>query len=420
MFFIYQTLITILLILSPLIIGIRILKKKEDRQRFKEKFCVSSKKRVVGNLIWFHGSSVGEILSILPLIYELEKNKSINQILITSSTLSSAEIFKKFKYRKTVHQFFPIDSIFFSHKFLNYWKPTIAIFVESEIWPNIFKTLNKKNIPLLLLNARLTKKTFKKWNYIKNFSNNIFKNILKAYPQNNETFNYLKRLNVSKIKKIGNLKFVNNDQDKLIKLNRTLLKNLKNRKFWCASSTHSGEEIICSKVHIKLKKKYKDLLTIIIPRHIHRVDEIIKQIKDLKLNVVLHSSQPKNLKNTDIYLVDTFGETKKFYEASNVVFMGKSLTGKGGQNPLEPTRHGAAVLHGPNIENFSDIYKLLDKLKITNKVNGVNSLTSLVNKLIIKPNNKKNYLKIRKIGKKILNETKDEINSLLNNEIKKT
>jgi len=420
MFFLYQTLITILLILSPLLISIRILRKKEDKQRFKEKFCFHSKKRSKGNLVWFHGSSVGEVLSILPLIHELEKNKSIDQILITSSTLSSAEIFKKFKSRKAVHQFFPIDSILFSHKFLNYWKPTITIFVESEIWPSIFKTINKKNIPLLLLNARITKKTFKRWNYIKNFSNTIFKNISTAYPQNKETFNYLKRLNLSKIKRIGNLKFVNNNQNKLIKLNKTLLKNLKYRKFWCASSTHHGEEIICSKVHINLKKKYKDLLTIIIPRHIHRVDRIVKEIKDLKLNVVLHSSQPKKLKGTDIYLVDTYGETKKFYEASNIVFMGKSLTEKGGQNPLEPARHGSSVLYGPNIENFSDIYKLLDKLKITHKVNGINSLTNLVNKLIIKPNNKKNYLKIEKIGKKILNETKDEINSLLNNEIKKT
>ena len=144
MFFLYQILITILLILSPLIIGFRILKKKEDKKRFKEKFCIPSKKKNAGNLIWFHGSSVGEILSIIPLVNELEKNKSINQILITSSTLSSGEIFKKFKFKKTIHQFFPIDSVLFSYKFLNYWKPSIAIFVESEIWPSIFKALNKK------------------------------------------------------------------------------------------------------------------------------------------------------------------------------------------------------------------------------------------------------------------------------------
>ncbi len=420
MFFLYQVLISILLILSPLIISFRILKKKEDPKRFKEKFCFPSKKRVSGNLIWFHGSSVGELLSILPLVNELEKNQSIKQILITSSTLSSAEIFKKFKFRKTVHQFFPIDSILYSYKFLNYWKPTIAIFVESEIWPSIFKVLNKKNTPLLLLNARVTKKTFNKWNYVKNFSNSVFKNISKAYPQNNETFNYLKKLNISAIKIMGNLKFVNNNQNKLIKLDKSLLKNLKYRKIWCASSTHMGEEIICSKVHLNLKKKYKNLLTIIIPRHIHRVNKIVQEMNDLKLNVVLHSLNPKKLKNADIYLVDTYGETKKFYDCSDVVFMGKSLVGRGGQNPLEPARHGAAVLHGPNIDNFLDIYTLLDKLKITYKVNGATSLTNLVSKLIIKPNNKKRYLKIEKIGKKILNETKDEINSLLNNEIKKT
>ena len=255
---------------------------------------------------------------------------------------------------------------------------------------------------------------------MKSFSNSIFKNISKAYPQNNETLNYLKKLNVSKIKIMGNLKFISNNQDKLIKPDKALLKNLKNRRVWCASSTHLGEEIVCSKVHLNLKKKYKNLLTIIIPRHTHRVNKIVRDINDLKLNIVLHSSNPKKLENTDIYLVDTYGETKKFYDSSDVVFMGKSLIGKGGQNPLEPARHGAAVLHGPNIDNFSDIYKLLNKLKITHKVNGATSLTKLVNKLIIKPNNKKNYLKIKKIGKKILKETKDEINNLLNNEIKKT
>ena len=420
MFFLYQIFVIILLILSPVIIFFRILKKKEDPKRFKEKFCLPSKKRVAGSLIWFHGSSVGELLSVIPLIYELEKNKSINQILITSSTLSSAQIFKKFKFKKTIHQFFPIDCIIYSYKYINYWKPTIAIFIESEIWPSIFKVLNKKNTPLLLLNARITKKTFNKWNYIKSFSNSIFKNISKAYPQNNETSKYLKKLNVSKVRKIGNLKFINNKQDNFIKLNKNLLKNLKGRKIWCASSTHVGEEIICSEVHINLKKKYKNLLTIINPRHIHRTDKIAQAIKSLKLNVVLHSSHPKIIKNTDIYLVDTYGETKKFYQLSNIIFMGKSLVGNGGQNPLEPAMLGATVLHGQNIDNFTETYKLLDKMKITQMVKNTNQLTSLVNKLMIRPNNKKNYLKIEKIGKKILNETKDEINSLLNNEIKKT
>tara|TARA_B110000027_G_scaffold28366_1_gene31134 strand:- start:674 stop:1936 length:1263 start_codon:yes stop_codon:yes gene_type:complete len=420
MFFLYQLIIAILLIFSPIIIFIRILKKKEDKERYKEKFCFHSKRRVNGNLIWFHGSSVGELLSILPLVQKLEKNKSINQILITTSTLSSAQIFKKFNFKKTVHQFFPIDSIFFSYKFLNYWNPAIAIFVESEIWPSIFKVLNKKNIPLKLLNARITKKSFNKWRSIEKFSNSVFKNISIAYPQNEETFNYLKKLNVSKIKKIGNLKFFNDQQSKFIKLEKVLYKNLNLKKIWCASSTHPGEEIICANVHLNLKKKYKDLLTIIIPRHINRVNKIVAEIKDLNLNIALHSSRPKKLDNIDIYLVDTYGETKKFYQASDIVFMGKSISGNGGQNPLEPTNLGSTVLYGPNVDNFKDTYKLLNKLKIAYKVNGVKSLTRSIDKLITKPNNKKDYLEIEKIGKKILNETKDEINSLFNNEIKKT
>ena len=420
MFFLYQILITILLILSPLIIFFRILKKKEDRKRYKEKFCFPSKRRINGNLIWFHGSSVGELLSILPLVQVLEKNKSINQILITTSTLSSAQIFKKYNLKKTVHQFFPIDSIFFSYKFLNYWKPTIAIFIESEIWPSIFRVLNKKNIPLVLLNARITKKTFKKWKSVKEFSNSVFQNISIAYPQNEETLNYLKKLNISKIKKIGNLKFFNNQQSKFTKLDQTFLKNINHKKIWCASSTHPGEEIICVNAHINLKKKYKNLLTIIIPRHIHRVNKIVDEIKSLDLNVVLHSSRPKKLNDTDIYLVDTYGETKKFYQATDIVFMGKSISRKGGQNPLEPANLGSAVLYGSNVDNFKDTYKLLKKLKVAYKVYGVKSLSNSIDKLIAKPNNKKNYLEIAKIGKKILNETKDEINSLFNNEIKKT
>jgi len=420
MFFLYQLIISLLLIFSPLIIFYRIFKKKEHKKRYKEKFCLPSKKRNNGNLIWFHGSSVGELLSILPLVKELEKNKSINQILITTSTLSSAQIFKKFNFKKTIHQFFPIDSIFFSYKFLNYWKPTIAIFIESEIWPSIFKALNKKDIPLKLLNARITNKTFNKWKRIKKFSDSIFKNISTAYPQNKESFNYLKKLNISKVKKIGNLKFINNEQNKFTKLDKIFLKNINHKKIWCASSTHSGEEILCAKTHINLKKKYKNLLTIIIPRHVHRVGKIVDEIKSLDLNVALHSSKTKKLNDIDIYLVDTYGETKKFYQASNIVFMGKSLLGKGGQNPLEPSNFGSTVLYGPHIDNFKDTYKLLNKLGIAYKVNGVKSLAHSINKLIIKPNNKKNYLKIEKIGKKILKETKDEINSLFNNEIKKT
>ena len=146
MFFLYQIILTLIVLISPIIIIIRIIKNKEDKNRFLEKFSFFSKKRGVGKLIWFHGASVGEILSIIPIIEKYEKEKSINKILITSSTLSSSKVLKKFKFKKTIHQFYPIDHIFFTNKFLNYWKPNLAIFIESEIWPCMFKKLKENKI----------------------------------------------------------------------------------------------------------------------------------------------------------------------------------------------------------------------------------------------------------------------------------
>ena len=192
LFFIYQLTLSFLLIISPFIILFRIFKGKEDVLRFKEKFCSFSKKRNAGKLVWFHGASVGEIMSIIPIINKLDNDKSINQILITSSTLSSSKIIKKYKFKKVVHQFFPIDHIFFSKIFLNYWKPHVAIFLESEIWPCMFREIKFKKIPLILLNARITKKTFTRWFRFKYYSSSIFKYIDFSYPQNRETQKYLK------------------------------------------------------------------------------------------------------------------------------------------------------------------------------------------------------------------------------------
>ena len=163
MIYIYRFLINIIIVLSPLIILIRLLKKKEDIKRFKEKFSFFSKKRKAGKLIWFHTASVGELLSIVSLIKSIEKNKKISQILVTTTTLTSSKLFKKFKFKKTIHQFFPIDNNTFTKKFLNYWNPSIAIFVESEIWPNMIKNLEKKSIIKILLNARISKKSYKRW-----------------------------------------------------------------------------------------------------------------------------------------------------------------------------------------------------------------------------------------------------------------
>ena len=385
MFFLYQTIVSFLIIISPIIILYRLIKKKEDFTRFKEKFSSPTKKRIKGKLIWFHGASIGEIMSIVPLIKNYEKDSSIKQILLTSSTLSSSKIIKKFKFKKTIHQFYPIDHFFFTNKFIKYWNPSIAIFIESEIWPCMFKNLNDKGIPLILLNARLTKKTFKKWMSIKGFARNIFNNISIAYPQNLETLYFLKQMKSKKINLIGNLKFTENYDEKHDNISGKLKTQLKRKKIWVASSTHKNEEIFCAKTHIILKKKIKNLLSIIIPRHVHRTKKIINEIKDLNLNVVTHSSNPKNLKGVDIYIVDTFGETKKFHKLGSSVFLGGSIVERGGQNPLEAARFGSKIFHGPNVDNFKDIYKLLKSLKISKKVYSSKQLSSLI---IFKKNKK--------------------------------
>tara|TARA_Y100000389_G_scaffold200536_1_gene241183 strand:+ start:2652 stop:3902 length:1251 start_codon:yes stop_codon:yes gene_type:complete len=416
MFFLYQIFLSLIILTSPILIIYRVYKNKEHKIRFKEKFGFPSKKKSGKNLVWFHGASVGEILSVIPLIENYEKRKSIDQILITSSTLSSLKVLNKFKFKKTIHQFYPIDHILFTTKFLNYWKPNLAIFIDSEIWPCMFKCLDKKKIPLVLLNARITKKTFMKWGKLKKFTKEVFNKITIAYPQNQETKSFLKKFQTKKIKAIGNLKFAENDNDKSDTISNELKSQFKTKKIWVASSTHSGEEIFCAKAHINLKKKIKNLITIIIPRHIHRVDEIINELENLNLKISIHSSKNKNLKNTDIYIVDTFGETKKFYKIGCSVFLGGSIIKRGGQNPLEAARYGAGVLHGPNIDNFKDVYKTLSLLKISKKIT---KSKELISHITFKKNMDKAE-KIKRIGRKILKETIKDLDKLINNEFKKT
>ena len=412
MFVIYQLLLTLIILFSPIIILFRIFKGKEDILRFKEKFCLFSKKRNTGKLIWFHGSSVGELMSVLPILVKYDRDKSFDQILVTSSTLSSSKILQKYNFRKVVHQFFPIDHIFFSNIFLNYWKPSSAIFLESEIWPSIYRSLKKRNIPLILLNARISKKTFKKWMKLKTFSRRIFKLISFAYPQNKETKRYLKKLGVKAINYIGNLKFyedrriVNKESDNRIK------NQFKKHKICIAASTHANEEVFAAQTHILLKKKNKNLITIIIPRHVHRVDEINNELKKLNLKTTYHSEKAKNLKNIDIYIVDTFGESRRFYKIANTVFLGGSIINKGGQNPIEPARYGAKILHGPNIDNFKEVYAFLKVLKVSKEIK---SPIQFANEVIFKKK-MQNVKKIQKLGDVIFKNTLNKLGKIINYE----
>ncbi|MDA9629880.1 3-deoxy-D-manno-octulosonic acid transferase, partial [Candidatus Pelagibacter sp.] len=409
MLLIYRFLINLIFLFSPIIIFVRLLKKKESVKRFKEKFCIFSKKRGFGKLLWFHGASVGEIQSIIPLLEKFEKEKKINKILLTSNTLSSSKIIKKLKFKKVTHQFFPIDTNFFSKKFINYWKPSAAFFIDSEIWPNMITNLHKKKIPISLINARITKKTFNKWQIISSFSKNIFCKIDMSLPSNNISKYYLKKLGANKIKLIGNLKFSQSENEK-ISISNKIKKIITSRKTWCASSTHHGEEKLCGLAHIKLKKEHKNLLTIIIPRHVERTTSIKSELEKLDLKVQLHEPERIINSNVDIYIVNSYGKTKSFYSCCKNIFLGGSIINHGGQNPLEATRYGCNILHGPNIKNFEEIYKLLYKKKLSTKISNFNELSSQLNKLFKKNYNYKDKQNnLNKIGKIILKKTFNEI-----------
>tara|TARA_B110000914_G_scaffold153366_1_gene134520 strand:+ start:1137 stop:2384 length:1248 start_codon:yes stop_codon:yes gene_type:complete len=414
MFFAYRILTNLILILSPIIIFIRLLKKKEHPKRFKEKFGFYTKKKFKGKLIWFHGASVGEILSIIPLIESLEKNKEINQILITTNTLSSSKILSNLKLKKTIHQFFPIDTNYHTQKFLKYWKPSVAVFIDSEIWPNMITNIKKTPISLILMNARITDKSFKRWKLFKSYAKKIFFNFDICLSSSHKSKKYLKSLGAKNIKHVGNLKFTQSEKN-ITFLNNDLKKFFLSKRIWCASSTHNTEEFICANVHKKLKIKYKNLLTIIIPRHIHRTEEIVNEMKKLNLNIHLHNSKNKIDKDTDIYLVNSFGQTKSFFKVCKTVFLGGSMIKHGGQNPLEAARFGCKILHGPNVWNFDEIYDLLRKNKVSRKIINSNQLSLNVDKML---NNKNKYRslenKIKNLGNKILISTLSEINFYIN------
>ena len=284
------------------------------------------------------------------------------------------------------------------------------VFVDSEIWPNMITNIKKKSISLVLLNARITSKSFKKWNIFKSSAKTIFQKFDICLTSNLKSKKFLKSLGANKIKYIGNLKFAQSEKE-IGNLSYNLKNFLASKKIWCASSTHNKEEIICANVHKKLKKKYKDLLTIIIPRHVDRTKKIINELENLKLNVHTHDSKKKINDKTDIYLVNSFGHTKSFFKICKTVFLGGSIIKHGGQNPLEAVRYGCKILHGPNVWNFDEIYSLLKRYKISNKVLNANQLSLKIDKIFLNKNNSSNLkYKIKKLGNEILKSTFSEIN----------
>ena len=417
MLIIYRFLINLVFFFSPLIVIFRLIKRKEHKKRFKEKFCFFSKERGNGKLIWFHGASVGEIQSIIPLIDKFENRKDIKKILITSNTLSSSKIIKKLNFKKVIHQFFPIDTNYHSNKFINFWRPSAAFFIDSEIWPNMIINLKKNKIPISIVNGRITKKSFERWNYFANFSNYVFGKIDLCLAASKLSKIYLNKLGIKNLKYFGNLKFTQTETDKILELN-PLKKFINKKETWCASSTHYNEEKLCGLVHKKLKKKYRNILTIIIPRHIERTESIANDMNSLGLKTHEFSSKNKIPNDTDIYIMNSYGKTKSIYNYFNNVFLGGSLINHGGQNTLEAARYNCNILHGPNVGNFKEVYSYLRNMNVSFKVLNTSQLFKKLNQLLSKKNSSKNIkLKLKRTGNKIFNNSYKEINKLLINEL---
>ena len=375
----------------------RILKKKECPLRYQEKLGVSLKVRNDGYLMWFHCSSIGELKSIFPIIDHYLKK---NQILVTTSTLGSNEVFQK-KYYNTkniIHQYAPIDSPQIIKKFFKKWKPNIIFFTESEIWPNQIFYAKNNNIPIILVNARISNKSFIKWKLIKNSMNKILNCFDIILCQSNESVDYFNYFGTNNIKILGNLKFVVSEDFE----NKEENLNLQKRLIFIALSTHSTEEEVCIRIHASLKSEYPNLLTIIIPRHINRIPEIQKLIINFNLNFLIAETIDNLENNTDILIINSYGNTKKILKSSKYVFIGGSLVNHGGQNPIEVAYNNALIFHGPHVHNFSEIYDLLNKENIAFHINSEEELIDQLKDKFNNYPNKNIKEKLIKMGDEIL------------------
>lgn len=354
-FKIYQGLMIFLTPIWILVLWIRVSIQKEDFKRLHERFGCSKRSRPVGPLIWIHAASVGESISALPLIETLLKKTPDLHILITTNTCTSAEIMKKRLPKRAFHQFIPFDQLFFINRFLNHWKPQGVLWLESELWPGFLNGVGTRNIPCILINARLSDRSFGRWQRFKFIIRFVLNQFNVCLAQSTDMAIRLRALGARSVRMPGNLKFASvplpvNPQD---------LAHLKNiigeRPLWCAASTHPGEEILIAEVHKKLKNFFPSLLTILIPRHPERGSAIHEELMDLDLNSQRRSMHQELTAKTEIYLSDTLGELGLFYRLSPVVFLGGSFVPIGGHNPIEPALLGCALIWGPHMENCQDL-----------------------------------------------------------------
>lgn len=353
---IYNTLVRTL---YPIVIRRYIEKRKkmgkEDVKRFNERVGRPTKPRPAGRLIWLHGASVGESISMLPLINRLLEIYPDAHVMVTTGTTTSAEVMAKRLPERAFHQYLPIDNPVFAARFIRHWQPTIALWFESEFWPGMLSTIKRRNIPLILINGRISNKSFKRWQQFDFVIKEILDCFTACLGQSEEDAYRLRALGAKDAMCLGNLKYaglpIPVDEEK----KKEIQDEIGERPVWLVSSTHSDEEAKIGRYLKELSAKHEGLLTIIAPRHPTRGVEIRDILQDkYQLKTALRSANEKIQPKTEVYIADTIGEMGIWYELCPIVFIGGSLIPHGGQNFMEPSRCRDAVIVGPHMHNFTD------------------------------------------------------------------
>lgn len=330
---------------------------KEDRERRAERYGYASWDRPAGPLVWLHAASVGESLAIMPLIKRME-GFGINLVL-TTGTVTSASVAEERLSERTIHQYVPLDVKRAINRFLDHWQPDLAIFAESEIWPTTIKELANRNVPQVLVNARMSDRSNKRWLKRPALAQAVFGHLSQVIAQSELDGDRFRALGAPWVSVAGNLKIDVGvpvaDEAEVAAYRHSI----DNRPTWIAVSTHSGEEKSMGEVHKMVSSHEPNLLTIIVPRHPDRTDAILAELQGQGLNVVTRSSGTAISSHTDIFLGDTIGEMGFYLRLSQIAFMGKSLGSEGGQNPIEPVMTGAAILSGRFVQNFRETYQQL-------------------------------------------------------------
>ena len=370
-------------IIFSIILKYRLFKGKEHQQRIHERRGISKLKRPEGQLIWFNAASVGEVLSIFPLIKILRDNNSSLNFLITSTTVTSARLIADRLPKNCQHQFSPIDTFNAISRFLDHWNPDLAIFIEGELWPRLLLEIKEKQIPLGLISARMESRSFKNWRKINRTAEKILRTFNFAFAQDQKTAKRLLSLGMPREILLGISSLKEQAEPLTFDSNefKKLKENFSDRKIWVAGSTHLGEEEILLRAQQILYNYDKKYLLILVPRHPERGETIANNLISSGRRIVRRSLKDKISSDTEIYVADTMGELGLWYKLSDIAFLGGSLVNVGGHNPYEPCRFGTAILHGSFVYNFQHIFDLLnsegasilveDSLSIVDQIKGL-------------------------------------------------